>query len=445
MDTPIYDFLRRYNDADMARLHMPGHKGKPFLGCEPLDITEVHGADALYEADGIIAQSEANATALFGSRRTLYSTEGSSQCIRAMLYLALTCRHDGAAPVVVATRNVHKAFVYAAALLDFEVVWLWPEESRSLCGCPVSPETLEKTLAALPAPPAAVYLTGPDYLGGMADIAALAEAAHRHGTILAVDNAHGAYLRFLSPSRHPMDLGADLCCDSAHKTLPVVTGGAYLHIAHQAPELLHRQAKASMGLWGSSSPSYLILQSLDAANELLADYPEKLQALLPQLESLRRRLAVRGWELLSGEPLKVTLCPKGYGYTGPEVAAALESGGIYPEFYDPDHVVLMVSPQNDPSDLRRLEEVLAALPRRQAIRQGPPPMPRLEQAVTPHEAMLSPWEEVPLEACCGRISAAGALGCPPAVPVVLCGQRMDAAAVEVLRYYGFHRCAVLTE
>ena len=141
----------------------------------------------------------------------------------------------------------------------------------------------------------------------------------------------------------------------------------------------------------------------------------------------------------------MTLCPKGYGYTGPEVAAALENGGIYPEFYDPDHVVLMVSPQNDPAELRRLEEVLAALPRRQAIRQGPPPMPRLEQAVTPHEAMLSPWEEVPLEACCGRISAAGALGCPPAVPVVLCGQRMDAAAVEVLHYYGFHRCAVLTE
>ena len=291
----------------------------------------------------------------------------------------------------------------------------------------------------------AVYLTCPDYLGELPDVAALATVCRRAGVLLAVDNAHGAYLKFLSPSRHPMDLGADLCCDSAHKTLPVVTGGAYLHIAHQAPELLHRQAKASMGLWGSSSPSYLILQSLDAANELLADYPEKLQALLPQLESLRRRLAARGWEVRPGEPLKVTLCPKGYGYTGSEVAAALESGGIYPEFYDTDHVVLMVSPQNDPAELRRLEEVLAALPRRQAIRQGPPPMPRLEQAVTPHEAMLSPWEEVPLAACCGRISAAGALGCPPAVPVVLCGQRIDAAAVEVLRYYGFRRCAVLTE
>ena len=451
MNTPVVDFVRRYAQQRTTRMHMPGHKGRGPLGCEELDITEIAGADELYEAEGIIAQSEANATQLFGTARTYYSTEGSSQCIRAMLCLALQAApRTGKRPVLLAARNAHKALLYAAALLDFDIRWLWPaaENAGALCSCPISAQMLTTALQELTgqgSTPFGVYVTSPDYLGGMQDIRALSAVCDTFGMPLLVDNAHGAYLKFLSPSRHPMDLGADLCCDSAHKTLPVVTGGAYLHIAHQAPELLHRQAKASMGLWGSSSPSYLILQSLDAANELLADYPEKLQALLPQLESLRRRLAVRGWELLSGEPLKVTLCPKGYGYTGPEVAAALESGGIYPEFYDPDHVVLMVSPQNDPSDLRRLEEVLAALPRRQAIRQGPPPMPRLEQAVTPHEAMLSPWEEVPLEACCGRISAAGALGCPPAVPVVLCGQRMDAAAVEVLRYYGFHRCAVLTE
>ena len=227
MNTPIADFVRGYDGSGTARLHMPGHKGRPFLGCEHLDITEVKGADALYEADGIIAESEKNAGALFGSGRTLYSTEGSSQCIRAMLYLALTCRPAGAAPVIVATRNVHKAFVYAAALLDFEVVWLWPEgDSQSLCGCPVSPEGLEKTLAELDQPPAAVYLTSPDYLGGMADIASLAQVCHRHDTVLAVDNAHGAYLHFLDPAVHPLDLGADICCDSAHKTLPVLTGGA---------------------------------------------------------------------------------------------------------------------------------------------------------------------------------------------------------------------------
>ena len=186
METPIADFVRRYNASGTARLHMPGHKGKAFLGCEALDITEIQGADALYEAEGIIARSAENAAALFGSGRTLYSTEGSSQCIRAMLYLALTNRAPGASNVVVAARNVHKAFVYAAALLDVEVVWLWPEESRSLCGCPVTAEGLDRTLAALPAPPAAVYLTSPDYLGGMAEIASLAEVCHRRGTVLAV-------------------------------------------------------------------------------------------------------------------------------------------------------------------------------------------------------------------------------------------------------------------
>ena len=131
METPIADFVRRYADSGMIRAHMPGHKGKPFLGCETLDITEIQGADSLYEAEGIIRRSESYAGELFGSGRTVYSTEGSSQCIRAMLYLALTCGNGSR--TVVAARNVHRAFVYAAALLDFEIVWLWPEQSTSLC------------------------------------------------------------------------------------------------------------------------------------------------------------------------------------------------------------------------------------------------------------------------------------------------------------------------
>ena len=147
METPIADFVRRYADSGMVRAHMPGHKGKPFLGCEALDITEIQGADSLYEAEGIIRRSESYAGELFGSGRTVYSTEGSSQCIRAMLYLALTCGNGSR--TVVAARNVHRAFVYAAALLDFEIVWLWPERSSSLCGCPVSPDTLERTLTEM--------------------------------------------------------------------------------------------------------------------------------------------------------------------------------------------------------------------------------------------------------------------------------------------------------
>ena len=336
MNTPIADFVRGYDGSGTARLHMPGHKGRPFLGCEHLDITEVKGADALYEADGIIAESEKNAGALFGSGRTLYSTEGSSQCIRAMLYLALTCRPAGAAPVIVATRNVHKAFVYAAALLDFEVVWLWPEgDSRSLCGCPVSPEGLEKTLAELDLPPAAVYLTSPDYLGGMADIASLAQVCHRHDTVLAVDNAHGAYLHFLDPAVHPLDLGADICCDSAHKTLPVLTGGAYLHIGKNAPAGFRENAKAALALFGSTSPSYLTLASLDLCNRYLAEgYPHRLAETVARLREVRARLEAHGWRTEDTDPLRLTVAAPA-GLMGSDMAELLRKGGGECEYADP--------------------------------------------------------------------------------------------------------------
>lgn len=156
--------------------------------------------------------------------------------------------------------------------------------SGSLCACPVTAAGLEKTLAGLDAPPAAVYVTSPDYLGGMQDVAALAEVCHRHGTLLMVDNAHGAYLRFLRPSRHPLDLGADLCCDSAHKTLPVLTGGAYLHIAKTAPASLAENAKEALALFGSTSPSYLTLSSLDCFNGE-TDYPARLAETVERLHS----------------------------------------------------------------------------------------------------------------------------------------------------------------
>lgn len=308
MDTPILDFLRQYSEHDWVRFHMPGHKGKGMLGCEKWDITEVYGGDALYEADGIIAKSERNAAELFGTQRTCYSTEGSSQCIRAMLYLALNNRPKGNSNVIVAARNVHKTFVYAAALLDIEPVWLWPESSSSLCGCPVTPAILKETLNKLDAPPAAVYVTSPDYLGEMADMGNLAKVCHDSGTILLVDNAHGAYLKFLPKSLDPLDLGADMCCASAHKTLPVLTGGAYLHISRCLPARYADQAKSALALFGSTSPSYLIMASLDACNSLLAgDYPKRIAEWAGNMDCLKRRLGSRGWKVPQSDPLRLTV------------------------------------------------------------------------------------------------------------------------------------------
>ena len=439
MNTPICDFVRRYADADPLRLHMPGHKGQGPLGIERLDITEVSGADSLYEASGIIAQSEANASALFGCP-TFYSTEGSSQCIRAMLHLATLGRNRR----IAAARNVHKTFLSAAALLDLQVDWLYPREYEAYLRCTVTAESLGQYFAGCAEPPAAVYVTSPDYLGNMLPIADLAGVCHRHGSLLLVDNAHGAYLKFLPCSRHPMDLGADLCCDSAHKTLPVLTGGAYLHIRDKD---LAKQAKNALALFGSTSPSYLILQSLDAANALLADpgYIRRLVELSFLADGLRQQLTNHGINagLHNHEPLKITVYPRPYGYTGIEFADELRKHGIECEFADPNFLVLMLTPAITERDLHRVADVLTALPPRKSGSADLPYIGRPERVLSIREALLAPAETVPVESALGRILASPSVGCPPAVPIVVCGERIDEKAIAAFRYYGIDSCSVV--
>ena len=282
MNTPICDFVRAYREREALRLHMPGHKGRALLGPEPMDITEIPGADVLYRARGVIRESEENASALFGSARTFYSAEGSSLCIRAMLQLALLyAKLRGLPPRIAAGRNAHRVFLEAAALLDLELSWIGC--GPSLLSCVPTLSELEALFSDPESAPAAVYLTSPDYLGNCLDLVPYAELCRRHGALLLVDNAHGAYLKFLSPSKHPLDQGADLCCDSAHKTLPVLTGGAWLHLSHSCPKELLPMAEQALALFASTSPSYLILQSLDAVNPLLAgDYPRRIRATAQQ-------------------------------------------------------------------------------------------------------------------------------------------------------------------
>lgn len=446
MSTPICDFVRRYTQLQPVRLHMPGHKGNPVLGFEALDITEIDGADELFTASGVIAESEAQAGTLFGAH-TCYSTGGSTLCIQTMVYLAAQyAASKGERPMILAARNAHKAFIHAAALLDVDIHWLYPEMGEgSYVSCPITAEQVERTLQHSDAPFTAVYVTSPDYLGNMLDIQGLAAACHRNGSLLLVDNAHGAYLKFLPEDGHPMTLGADICCDSAHKTLSVITGGAYLHISHAAPALLAQRAKAAMSLFGSSSPSYLILQSLDAANDRMTRFRRALADFLPAVSALKQRLAACGYALTGTESLKLTLCPKGYGYTGDQLAALLEQSGIFPEFHDPDHVVLMLSPENGTDALLILERTLCNLPRKHAISVSQPAVPRPERVLTPRQTLFAVSETLPIESCLGRISAAAAISCPPAIPLAVCGERIDRQVIDCLRYYGIDSCTVIRE
>ena len=241
-----------------------------------------------------------------------------------------------------------------------------------------------------------------------------------------------------------MDLGADICCDSAHKTLPTLTGGAYLHIAESAPAMMHGQAKNALSLFGSTSPSYLILQSLDGTNRYLAEgYPERLAAFAEELRALRKRLTDHGYTLCGDEPMKLTVLAKPYGYTGIRFSEILRLQGVECEFCDPDFVVLMPSSETGAGGLATLEQILNSIPRRDAISQTPPPFYLPRRVMSPREAMLGACETLGIESCEGRVLAASTVGCPPAVPLAVCGEALDRATLVHFAYYGIERCTVV--
>ena len=415
---------------------MPGHKGVSLLGMERYDITEMHGADSLYEADGIIRESEEIASRIFDCP-TFYSTEGSSHCIRAIMYLAcLFAKSRGEEPRVLAARNVHRTFLSAIALLDMEVEWIEPDEDSSYLSCVLSPVDVEKVLSRVDKRPTCLYITSPDYLGNTWDIKGISAVCKKHGVLLLVDNAHGAYLKLLGNGSHPIEQGADICCDSAHKTLPCLTGGAYVHINKNTDPVFKNNLKDALALFGSTSPSYLILQSLDMVNGLILEgYDKRLQAFNKECLDIREQLKDAGYVFAGGEGTKFTLEAKKYGYTGTDFADVMRKNhNLECEFADSDYVVFMASPVDN--GLANLKDALLSVEKREAIMDTPPRFSLPKRAMSVREATLSQSENIRAEDSYGRVLSACTVSCPPAVPILMPGEIIDENCINAFRYYG---------
>ncbi|MBR5448653.1 MAG: amino acid decarboxylase, partial [Clostridia bacterium] len=402
MKTPIYDFLRGYKKSGVSRFHMPGHKGVGGL-CASLDITEVNGADVLYHADGIIAESEANATELFNTGHTFYSTEGSTLAIKAML--GILKREDGNGTIL-AARNVHKAFVYAVGELDLSVRWLYPKEATHLCECNITAADVKEALSGMEVLPMAVYVTSPDYLGNLLDIRGISAVCDEYGIPLLVDNAHGAYLAFDGSGLHPIQLGAAMCADSAHKTLPVLTGGAYLHISKKHPEYTVA-ARDTLSIFASTSPSYLTMASLDLCNMAIAEeLPAKLAKCKQKVTNIKALLKELGQSENTDEGIKIRIDAHRFGYTGTDYSDILRKNKVECEYADDRFVVLMASAGNTARDFRRLETVIRKIARenRSPITDGGPTFTTAPVAkMTVREALFSPYETVETAAAIGRV------------------------------------------
>lgn len=438
MTTPICDFVENYKNKNPQRFHMPGHKGKSYLGFEEYDITEISGADSLFDAQGIIKESEMNAGSIF-SAHTFYSCEGSSLSIKAMVYLALAwAKENNASNVILATRNAHKSFLYACALCDADILWLKNDEDNYLSS-KITAEDVENAIKSSKTFPCAVYITSPDYLGNITDLCTIKQICIKYNILLLADNAHGAYLNFLG--QHPLQAGVDMVCDSAHKTLSALTGAGYLHINKNAPEILYKNAKYAMGIFASTSPSYLILQSLDRFNSIAESFSSRLDYIIPFISSMKQRLQNHGYTLYGNEVLKLTIKTKPYGYTGYEFGKMLEKKNLFPEFYDNDFLVLMLPLNKD--SLMALTEILFSIPKKESIITLPPEFEMPQKAMSVRSALFMPFEEIDIKDAKDRILHSPMVSCPPAVPIVVSGEIISENAIKVFEYYKISKVKVI--
>ena len=441
--TPIVDYLNEYAASDMTRLHMPGHKGVEVGKCEAeftsvadqkgivepagalsetdridkekvigassvekllaeigrYDITEITGADNLYDPSGIIKESEENASKIFGVK-TFYSTEGSSQVVKAMLYLAKkrwekskgnansdaaqsfgASGSDGAKnstneiPCIIAVGSCHKSFYHAAELLDIKVIKVDnnvptpSDKEANKRNLEVNSSDADKIVedilkATETAKPIGVFVTYPDYFGNVVDLKEIKKALSELNVPLLVDGAHSAYFKFLDYDKypeykHPTDCGADLCCTSAHKTLPALTGTAYLHVNESFSDVISEVSHA-MDLFGSTSPSYLLMASLDLFNGLSESYKKEVRSFCKKTELLKKELTDMGFTIHPSDPLRIVVCSD-ERFKGSDFASSLREHKCEVECYDEDYIIMMLTPYNTDKDLDRIRESFLSL------------------------------------------------------------------------------------
>lgn len=433
--TPLYTALKTHADLHRASFHTPGHKNSEmmrFFNFFGLDFTELPDTDSLYEASSAIKKAEDRMSGLYGTQQTLFSAGGCTLCIQTMLKLTLP--YGGK---IVASRMIHKSAVNTMALLNADVRWVMPKvDEHTGLFLQVEPADIETILAQEP-DIACVYITSPDYFGHIADIAGISKVCKRHNVPLLVDNAHGAHLKFLPEDIHPITLGADLVADSAHKTLPVLTGGALLHIADAkfAP-----CARAAMSIFGSTSPSYPIMASLDVCQSwLCSNGKAAFFALQKEISKIKEIAAQKGIldDYANVDPVRLTLNVAKIGISGDSAAEYFRQNGVEPELSTAERVVFIATPMNSTKDfdqlamaIKNLQPAGNALP----IRCPAFELPIVKKSL--HSALFSPSERINSCDAVGRVSAGTVCPCPPGIPILVPGELITEISVKNLLRYG---------
>lgn len=455
--------LEQYVNSGIYPFHMPGHKRlvPPAAGlAADCDLTEVEGVDDLHHAQGILRAAMDRTAALFGSARTWYLVGGSTVGNLAAIRAAVPAGSE-----VLVARNSHKSVFHAIELGSLRAHWLWPETDPAwgISGS-IAPDQVAGALEQYP-DARAVIVTSPTYEGVVSDIAGIAAVCHRHGAgiPLIVDEAHGAHFGLFERDYFPdssVHQGADLVVQSAHKTLPSLTQTALLHL--NSTLVSAAAVEQQLNIFETSSPSYLLLCSLDGCTGLLRRYGKDWfhtwRSHLEQLDTAFRTKPLRHLRLLchgcdtkenhagfcNFDPGKILIGSDAAEWDGARLAEVLRhEDRIETEMHGGRHVLCMTSCCDSAEGFRRLEEALRriddSIPSGSAVPDGGAVVPAVpgtgsgeQTALTISEAVRRPAAAVPFAACEGRIAAEYVYPYPPGVPVIVPGERITADGLAYL-------------
>ncbi|MBR5272325.1 MAG: aminotransferase class V-fold PLP-dependent enzyme [Clostridia bacterium] len=434
MTTPLFDGIRKYADKGVSSFHTPGHSANaPFINkimTAELDLTELSETASLYDGGDIIEQSEKNMADIFGAKKSLYSGGGCTLCIQTMLRL---CAKNGGK--IIAGRTIHKSAVNAMALLGLEPVWIYPEQNAGEgFNGRITASAVEKALIDN-SDVCAVYITTPDYFGVISPVHEIAQVTRKYSVPFLVDNAHGSHLIYFD--KHPITRGADMSACSLHKTLPVLTGGAVLNIGNSDYINFSKQAMAD---FGSTSPSFLTLASLDLCTEWMKSEGEAEFSRLELVNEVMTNMALkRGALAAEGEcdPVRLCIDTSPLGLDGNAAYRYFRDRMVEPEMHDGTKTVFILTPFNTERDFERLFTAIEDLEQVGAPILHENRLFRPAVAMSLREAFMAQKITLPIMQAVGKVAAQSVCSCPPGIPPVMAGEVVDMDTALLLKDYGF--------
>ena len=437
----LLEMLQSYSNTNALPMHMPGHKRNvalaPYLSVlsSDLDITEIHGFGNLHDREGILAERMKQAADLWGSKQAWWLIGGSTAGLLAAIDAATQ-----AGDKVLLGRNCHKSVYNACMLCRLETAYIQPKQfpNHSFFGR-ICPEDVETALKEHP-DTRLVVLTSPTYEGLSSDISAISAIVHAHGAVLLVDEAHGAHFGLKEPfPASAVTLGADMVVQSLHKTLPSLTQTALLHLCSDRVSALELGFRLSV--YQTSSPSYLLMASIDSCIELLKEqgnalfesWNKNIHAFYEALSLLHLQIPLHA--IPYHDPAKIVISTAGTNLTGPQLAQVLRDTYHFEVEMSTIDTVLCITTMGDTAeDLLRLAHALneidqTLLPAAHSVL----PIPPFPQQKLPlYEAVTAETEVVPLADSVGKISGDFLWAYPPGIPLIVPGEIITEALISYI-------------